>query len=86
MTQTTTTRKLSPAERGSLGGKATAQRHGSMHMEAIGRAGFWATVEKHFGGDVQAYMQMLRAHRAKGQENQALGCRVYQSVYQSTAA
>ena len=69
---------LTHAERGSLGGKTTAQRHGSTHMEAIGRAGFWATVEKHFGGDVAAYMQMLRTHRAAGQPSAALGCRVHQ--------
>lgn len=69
---------LTHAERGRLGGTATAQRHGSVHMEAIGRAGFWATVERHFGGDVQAYMQMLRTRRAAGQENATLGCRVQQ--------
>ncbi|RJF74599.1 hypothetical protein D3875_03395 [Deinococcus cavernae] len=75
--QTSNTKPLTHAERGSLGGKATAQCHGSMHMEAIGRVGFWATVEKHFGGDVAAYMQMLRTHRAAGQPSAALGCKVH---------
>ncbi|CAM4377339.1 hypothetical protein [Deinococcus marmoris] len=53
-------------------------------MEAIGRAGFWATVEKHFGGDVAAYMRMLRTHRAQGKESAVLGCSV-QSQGQSAA-
>ncbi len=67
---------LSAAQCGRLGGQVTAQRHGSVHMDAIGRAGFWATVEKHFGGDVAAYMRMLRTHRAQGATSAALGCNV----------
>lgn len=67
---------LSATERGRLGGQATAQRHGSVHMETIGRAGFWATVERHFGGDVAAYMRMLRTHRAQGKVSAVLGCNV----------
>lgn len=68
--------RLSATERGRLAGQATAQRHGSIHMETIGRAGFWATVEKHFGGDVAAYMRMLRTHRAQGRVSAVLGCNV----------
>lgn len=48
-------------------------------MEAIGRAGFWATALRHFGGDVAAYMRMLRTHRAAGQPSTALGCRIHQA-------
>lgn len=48
-------------------------------MEAIGRAGFWATALRHCGGDVTAYMRMLRTHRAVGQPRTALGCRIHQA-------
>lgn len=64
------------AERGKLGGQATYQRHGSMHMEAIGRAGFETTVERYYGGDVQAYMDALRQRQAKGEHDPRLGCQV----------
>ncbi len=67
---------LSATERGRLGGQPTAQRHGSVHMETIRRAGFWATVERHFGGDVAAYVRMLRIHRAQGRVSAVLGCNV----------
>lgn len=33
------TRKLSPAERGKLGGKATFQKYGREHMSKIGQIG-----------------------------------------------
>ncbi|MDK2014693.1 MULTISPECIES: hypothetical protein [unclassified Deinococcus] len=68
--------KRTAAERGRMGGTATATRHGAVHMEAIGRAGFWATVERHYGGDHQLYMQALRDRQAKGQPDPALGCQV----------
>jgi len=64
------------AERGRLGGHTTYQRHGSMHMEAIGRAGFETTALRYFGGDVQAYMEALRQRQAKGEHDPWLGCRV----------
>lgn len=67
---------LTAAQRGSLGGRATHQRHGSMHMEAIGRAGFQATVERYYGGDVQAYMNALRSHQAKGEYDPRSRCQV----------
>lgn len=65
------------AERGSIGGRITFQRHGSVHMEAIGRAGFWVTVERYYGGDVCAYMQALRERQGKGQADPRLGCQVH---------
>lgn len=67
---------LTAAERGSLGGKTTHQRHGSMHMEAIGRAGFQTTVERYYGGDVQAYMNALRSRQAGGEYDPRSQCRV----------
>ncbi|WP_221091203.1 hypothetical protein [Deinococcus aquaedulcis] len=64
------------AERGRMGGTATATRHGSVHMEAIGRAGFWATVKRHYGGDHLRYMQALRDRQARGTPDDDLGCQV----------
>lgn len=67
---------LTPAERGRLGGQATYQRHGSMHVEAIGRAGFETTALRYYGGDARAYMDALRERQAEGQPDPRLGCRV----------
>ncbi|WP_034354863.1 hypothetical protein [Deinococcus phoenicis] len=64
------------AERGSIGGRTTFQRHGSVHMEATLRAGFWVTVLRYYGGDVQAYMDALRARQSKGEHDPRLGCGV----------
>lgn len=45
--RTPTAGRLSPAERGRLGGLTTARRHGREHMAAIGRRGGLATVTQH---------------------------------------
>lgn len=76
MTMTTSPRPLTHAERGRLGGLSTARKHGSTHMEAIGRAGFWATVERHYGGEMEAYMNTLRRHSGPGEFDPLLGCHV----------
>lgn len=51
---------LSPTERGSRGGQATFQRHGTPHMSAIGYGGMLIVVTRYFGGDVAAMMQYVR--------------------------
>lgn len=51
---------LSPAERGSKGGQATFQRHGTPHMSVIGYSGRLIVVTRYFGGDVAATMQYVR--------------------------
>lgn len=65
------------AERGRLGGQATAQRHGAVHMEAIGREGFRVTVERSYSGDSKADMAALRERQQKGKTDPCLGCQVY---------
>ncbi|GGO37139.1 hypothetical protein [Deinococcus humi] len=65
------------AERGRLGGQATAQRHGAVHMEAIGREDFRVTVERYYGGDSKTYMAALRERQQKGKPDPRLGCQVY---------
>jgi hypothetical protein len=42
-----TTRKLTKAEAGRLGGMATKQRHGAAHYRAAGKKGAQATLAKH---------------------------------------
>jgi general stress protein YciG len=46
-------------ERGRLGGLATLFRLGREHMQAIGRKGFAATCNKHYGGDRRAMLNEL---------------------------
>jgi hypothetical protein len=67
---------MTAAERGSKGGKTTAQRHGSTHMECIGRAGLYTTAERYYGGDVYAYMKALRDRQRRGEFDPRLGCQV----------
>ena len=67
---------MTAAERGSKGGKTTVQRHGSTHMECIGRAGLYTTAERYYGGDVQAYMNALRSHQAGGEYDPRSRCQV----------
>ncbi|GHF60361.1 hypothetical protein HNQ07_004238 [Deinococcus metalli] len=70
---------LTPAERGQRGGQRTVERHGQMHIECIGRQGFQTTVERHYGGDVHAYMAALWALLGAGAKvayDPNLGCRV----------
>ncbi len=50
---------------GRAGGQKTAALHGSVHMEAIGRAGFWSTCERMFNGDASAYMAYLREQKQR---------------------
>lgn len=51
---------LSPSERGRLGGQATALKHGSPHMSAIGYGGMLMVAARYFGGDVAGMMQYVR--------------------------
>ena len=67
---------LSPVERGRLGGLATARRHGSVHMEAIGRDGFWTTVKRHWNGNAAAYLEAQRRRPRRGERDSQLRCRV----------
>ena len=46
--------------RGSEGGRATFERHGSEHMAEIGRKGFTSFTCKYFAGDREAAMEWLR--------------------------
>ena len=71
---------MTAAERGSRGGKATALRHGSTHMECIGRAGLPTTAERYYGGDVHAYMEALRERQRRGEYDPRLGCWVQRST------
>jgi general stress protein YciG len=48
------------AAMGRKGGQATMARHGRAHMARIGARGFAATVRKHYGGDRQRYLEVLR--------------------------
>ena len=54
---------MTKSEAGRKGGKMTAQRYGSTHMEAIGREGHRVTCERYYAGDVIAMMTAL-SHRA----------------------
>jgi hypothetical protein len=54
-------RKLSKAECGRLGGKATRERHGVEHFRAIGKKGFMVTVARHWNGDKIGYMLHLQS-------------------------
>ena len=73
--------KRTAAERGRMGGTATAARHGAMHMEAIGRAGFWATALRHYGGDPHRYMETLRRRQSRSALDSRLGCPVVRTTH-----
>ena len=47
------------AEAGRKGGLATVREHGRRHMSAIGKRGFAATCNKHYGGDRRAMLNEL---------------------------
>ena len=55
-------RKLSKAEAGRIGGRATRKRHGIEHYRAAGRKGFMVTVARHWQGDKSGYLRWLREH------------------------
>ena len=44
---------------GRKGGLATVRKHGHEHMQAIGRKGFKATTDRHFGGDKRKHLNYL---------------------------
>lgn len=45
---------------GRRGGETTKSRHGRAHYRAAGKAGFAATVERHWHGDAERYTAFLR--------------------------
>ena len=53
--------KANAAAMGAKGGRRTAEKHGRLHMELIGRRGWWATVLRHWNGDPRAYMNYIIA-------------------------
>lgn len=53
-------KKLSPKERGRLGGLATSQKYGKEHFSRIGKKGFQATTDKHFQGQRAYHLSWLR--------------------------
>jgi general stress protein YciG len=44
---------------GRRGGLATVKAHGREHMRAIGRRGFQATTDRHYGGDRRRHLNAL---------------------------
>ena len=48
------------AQFGQRGGTTTVQRHGRAHMSKIGKAGFEATVHKHWNGNREACLRRLK--------------------------
>jgi hypothetical protein len=52
-------KKLSKAEAGRIGGRATRKRHGIEHYRAAGRKEFMVTVARHWQGDKQGYLRFL---------------------------
>lgn len=44
---------------GHRGGASTFARYGREHMQAIGRRGFQATTDRHFGGDRRKHLNDL---------------------------
>ena len=50
---------MSKAEAGRKGGKMTLKRHGRRHFIAIGKLGFTATCNTHYGGDRRAMLNEL---------------------------
>jgi len=53
-------KKLSKAEAGRIGGRATKKRHGIAHYRAAGRKGFMTTLARHWQGDKPGYLRWLR--------------------------
>lgn len=47
------------AQHGRAGGLTTLERHGREHMQRIGRAGFWRTCERHYGGNPRDMVNAL---------------------------
>jgi hypothetical protein len=45
---------------GQRGGQTTVKRHGRAHMSKIGKAGFEATVQKHWQGNREAFLRRLK--------------------------
>jgi general stress protein YciG len=45
---------------GSKGGRTTFERYGKEHFREIGKRGFQATVNRHYGGDAQEYLRVQR--------------------------
>ena len=60
---------LTPAERGRLGGKATAAKYGSKHYQEIGRKGQQVTTEKYFDGNARLHHEWLAAAGAAAQDD-----------------
>jgi general stress protein YciG len=61
------TRKTAKAM-GRQGGRATVARHGREHMAEIGRRGFKATCQKHYGGDRLAMLNELIRRGLRAQD------------------
>lgn len=49
------------AAHGRKGGLRTVERHGREHMQRIGKLGFKATVQRHYGGDARKAVNTLIA-------------------------
>lgn len=47
------------ADYGRRGGHATVRRHGSEYMRRIGRRGFLATLQRHWKGDRESFLDFL---------------------------
>ncbi len=60
--------KKNAKQLGAKGGKATVAKHGKAHMRHIGRLGFRATVDKHYGGDVKLALNTLIAKGLMAQD------------------
>jgi len=58
-------KKLTKAEAGRIGGMTTKKRHGIEHFRAIGRKGFQATCDRHYGGDRRAMLNKLIKRRSE---------------------
>jgi general stress protein YciG len=53
---------------GRKGGRSTFARHGTDHMQAIGRKGFQATCDRHYGGDRRDMLNELIRRGLKAQD------------------
>ena len=51
--------RATAAAMGRQGGRSTFSRHGVDHMREIGRRGFRATCDRHYGGDRRAMLNEL---------------------------
>jgi hypothetical protein len=59
------TTKMSKAEAGRLGGRATFNRHGVEHMRAIGKRGFAALATFARGGRQEALVKLVERGRMR---------------------